>query len=83
MTKCNCKYELLIQRVVWLSGNTLAGWATVGGSSLDKCSKICKVSKPGSQHWKIVARIPRKVVGPVYWESHPQARKRPQHVYRK
>ena len=30
-----------------------------------------------------VARIPRKAVGPVYWESHPQARKRPWHVYRK
>ena len=30
-----------------------------------------------------MARIPRKAVGPVYWESHPQAGKRPRHVYRK
>ena len=42
------------QRAVWLSGNTLAGCATVGGSNLDQCSKICKVQKPGSQHWKTV-----------------------------
>ena len=45
-----------------------------------------KFVKPGSQHWKTVspvARLPRKAVCPVYWKSHPQARKRPQHVYRK
>ena len=42
------------ERAVWLSGNTLAGCATVGGSNLDQCSKICKVSKPGSQHWNTV-----------------------------
>ena len=41
-------------KAVWLSDNTLADCATVGGSNLNQCSKNCKVLKPGSQHWKSV-----------------------------
>ena len=35
--------KIRIERAVWLSGNTLAGCAMVGGSNLNQCSKICKV----------------------------------------
>ena len=38
------------------------------------------VGSVGVEVGSAVARIPHKAVGPVYWESHPQARKRPQHV---